>query len=104
MTAIRALLTVEFEVEEADDFSEAAAAITEVVDEAVDRRRDDGLILRFASPLSISNSGPRGTTGALSYTELAEHRPCATCGKTIQPGQLYIAKAPFHIGCAPRGH
>lgn len=36
------------------------------------------------------------------HVERAEHRPCASCGKEIQPGQLYIAKAPFHIGCAPR--
>lgn len=34
----------------------------------------------------------------------AEHRPCAGCGQAIQPGQLYIVKAPFHIGCAPRDH
>ncbi len=27
-------------------------------------------------------------------------RACAGCGREIQPGQLYLVQAPFHVGCA----
>jgi hypothetical protein len=25
--------------------------------------------------------------------------PCTTCGKEIQPGQLYVPDGPRHLGC-----
>lgn len=55
--------------------------------------------LEFDPPIT-----PQLTHGLpLDITERQEDRPCAAkCGKPIQPGQLYIAKAPFHIGCAPK--
>ncbi len=33
---------------------------------------------------------------------IATDRACAGCGREIQPGQLYLVKAPFHVGCAPK--
>ena len=36
------------------------------------------------------------------HPERAESRPCFGCGKEIQPGQLYLVKAPFHVRCPPK--
>lgn len=36
------------------------------------------------------------------FPERVEDRPCASCGEVIEPGQAYVVRGPFHIGCAPR--
>jgi hypothetical protein len=33
------------------------------------------------------------------YEERPEKQPCVTCGKPIQPRQLYIVNGPLHLGC-----
>ena len=38
------------------------------------------------------------------HPEIPTDRVCAApgCGREIQPGQLYLVKAPYHVGCAPK--